>query len=418
MKSYLFLVIIFFCPLASAFVDCNVGNPAGGNYWDGTQCVSDPNVNICIPEGDLYGVWCPPLQACISVGEECSSGGGSSSGGSGGSGSSGGSSSGGSGGTTGTGSKIALNSTNNPIGTANLTEGTLDLSAVVVPLELIRTSINAANTKAANWFDTNKISDATSKLTAIDNKLGSAVTNDLTNTNSITTAINNFATQNGLAVKAVENAIQSTKNDGECKGDCIVNKLEEVRQAVESDEHAVASAVNSLNATFDTRMSGLEGGFGGLQGTLLSLNNAFYNGKSGYLADIKDGIDKLNQKGSCPEGQLPYLGQCTDQQTIDDGKAGQHPVETVTEGEFGDTADKELEKVKQEFKDKFDEVKTGLQSKSLSVTASSGSLPVFYIGNIKGVEVTVDFDKYSSLLSGIGSIFVALAYLTAIFIIL
>jgi hypothetical protein len=93
-----------------------------------------------------------------------------------------------------------------------------------------------------------------------------------------------------------------------------------------------------------------------------------------------------------------------------------HP--STTTGSFGTTSQEKLDLKKQEFSDKFNQVRNGLTSNFSFLPTGGGSLPVIYIGVVRGVPITFDLSSYASQLSVIATALMFCAYFYAVSIVL
>lgn len=93
-------------------------------------------------------------------------------------------------------------------------------------------------------------------------------------------------------------------------------------------------------------------------------------------------------------------------------------LQPVEKGSFGSEAQDALDEAKAELENKLQEIKTSMSNMFDLVAGGSGGLPVWHLGNIKGTDVTIDFNKAADAFSIIAAAIMAVAWLDALRIIL
>jgi hypothetical protein len=95
-----------------------------------------------------------------------------------------------------------------------------------------------------------------------------------------------------------------------------------------------------------------------------------------------------------------------------------YPKSKIKKGLFNKSSADLLLKTNEEFIQTFSDIKSEFSNLINPLSVSSGTLPIFFIGNVKGVNISIDLSKYSSELSIIGLAVLFLASLISIRIIL
>lgn len=343
--------------------DCNASWPTGGQYFDyGTKsCATVSPITLCIGDSEKF---CPPINDCKSAGYIC---------------------------------------TNDPAAVA---------AATAERTEAINTAKASADASAAKAADA-----ATKTVTPI---AAATQAKELAKTNvdaaksalnAVTANPNSTATQLSDAVQAYGKALNalnaaSTKLDNSVSSG---NQVSGYSQDSQNHANAIPTDPTSGHAKQDAVLAGQAA-----DNAVAALNDAIAGGGDG------SGSGSGVQNSNCPDcAKESTLGDIAKNLSSTTGLGNYSSVDNTTEkGNFDDSisdAEAALDENKEALKDKMTEVKTGVSSLfNDSVFGGGGSLPTIDLGNMKGVNVSQDLNKFSPELSVVGTIIIAMAWVMAL----
>lgn len=337
--------------------DCNANTTTGGNFFELTSgtCKSGTGpMTICIGG---HPKWCPPFNDCIATGEICS---------------------------------------DNVIDVADMN------TARPAKVDAAQDKADAAATEAAAA----KADAAAAK------------------------AAKEAAASQAAADKAAADAVVQSQSGSAPSGP---NYLIAVEAAAKASAAQAAAAIAAANAAAQQAIADAMDAIATARKGIIDTGYGTIGGN--YAGDIaQEGDDAAkNGRGAAIGGQGGYppsgqpnagtgqeTGNCTDcakEATLQSLKAGTGDtvVKQTGNDHFNDQIPTdEATTAKAAYQAKFNEVKTGLRTLFNFTVSADAQLPSFHFGTIKGVDLTVDYNKWSTPLSYVGLMILAFASFIAV----
>lgn len=345
--------------------DCNANTLGlGGNYFDyATKSCKSGDRTICITQGGVNNFYCPPIQDCKPVGYIC---------------------------------------TNDPAATAaaaaerannfSAAKSKADAAAAKAADAAAKAATSAAAAKSEKELAAAKVQAAKDALAAVTG-----------NPNSTSAALSDAVQAYGKALQAQTAAANKSDNSQASAGETAGYS-----QEASNHDAAVPGSPTSGHAQNEADLAGQAA-----ENAWDSLNDAIVGGGKGSgqqnqdtggatEATLQKVLDKLTPKGTL--GTYSGVGTGAEKGNFDD---------SISDAQLA------LDGEKIALQDKMNEIKTGVSTLFVSsIAGGGGALPVIDFGNMKGVSVVLDMNKYSDQFGVVSTAIVAIAWLSAFSIIL
>ncbi len=355
--------------------DCNSSSPTGGNYFDtvGKACasVSPADRVLCVNNNDVY---CPPISDCRSPGYIC---------------------------------------TNDPATVA--AAATSKAAAITTAKSSADQSVSAItslNSQASTPIsaDTQAVSVAQANASTAKAALATVQANPSATADQLTAAASNYSS----SLNAV--ALAQTK-------------LTNAQASLASITTALTQATTADNAIPTSATSGHASGYAATASSAAtdaqnSFQDAVVGGGSGSgsvgSSTLPNGVNcpGCAQDLSIKSMDAHIQGLDGDIKALSAGSGNSVTSITGKDSFDNSTPDAAVAQAKADYQAKFTQVQTSIKALFKFSGSDGGSLPVVEYGNIKGVNVTSNLNRYSSELSYVGLTIMFVAALISVLIIL